>query len=326
MEGLVMELEIMSLKFTLVATQKIKLPKHPGSTLRGAFGHALKSLTCNIENTECQGCNLNQMCAYAWLFNPHLTEKEKQQTSNRFHNKPRPFVFEPKTNGKEIFHPGQEINFNLNLFGSTYKFLPYIIESWRYLEGKGLGKGRGKFVLSEIWDINDLTGKAERIYSEYANRVHNSEIKISDENVKKLEQNLTGDHLRIKLLTPMLLKYQGDYVKKIEFHVLMRNLFRRLSSLSQFYGGESLDIEFNAYLERAKEIDLIKDYTNWQSWKRYSSRQNQRIKMCGVTGEVEYQGELKEFLPYLILGQYIHVGKNTVFGLGNFKILKNQNE
>jgi len=318
-----MQLPITQLSFTLIPTQTIKLPKHPGSTFRGAFGHALKNLTCNIKNTKCQNCNLNQMCAYAWLFNPHLTDKEKKETSKRFHNKPRPFVFEPKTNGKEIFHPGQEINFNLNLFGSTYKFLPYIIESWRCLEDEGLGKGRGSFILSEIWNVNDLIGKAERIYSEYANRVHNSELKINNEDINQLEQNLSNNHLRLKLLTPMLLKYKGSYVNKIEFHILMRNFFRRLSSLSHFYGTEGLDIDFSTCLEQAGEIELVKDHTNWREWKRYSSRQKQKIKMYGVTGELEYQGDLNKFLSHLILGQYIHAGKNTVFGLGNFKILKN---
>ncbi|SJZ91035.1 CRISPR system precrRNA processing endoribonuclease RAMP protein Cas6 [Selenihalanaerobacter shriftii] len=318
-----MNLDIVSLEITLIAKDTIKLPKHPGSTFRGAFGHALKSFACVMEKKRCKECSLNSNCAYSILFNPILVGKEKFNTSNRFKDKPRPFVFEPKTNGKEIFHPGQEINFRLNLFGSTYKFLPYILESWRYLEDQGLGKGRGKFIVSEVWSLNDLTGKAERIYSEYANRVHNSDIKIISEDIEQLQQNISKEHLRLKLLTPMLLKYKGDYVKKIDFHILMRNLFRRVSSLSYFYGKDQLDINFGSYLERAEEVKLIKNHTNWRNWKRYSSRQKQRIKMYGVTGELEYEGDLGEFLPYLILGQYTHVGKNTVFGLGDFKILKN---
>ena len=103
----------------------------------------------------------------------------------------------------------------------------------------------------------------------------------------------------------------------------MKNLFRRLSSLSVFYGEEELDIKFHQYLEQAKEVELAKDTTRWKSWYRYSNRQNKKIKMKGLVGEVAYQGDLEPFLPYLILGQYTHVGKNTVFGLGNYKLISN---
>ncbi|MCK8825372.1 CRISPR system precrRNA processing endoribonuclease RAMP protein Cas6 [Fuchsiella alkaliacetigena] len=316
-----MQLLVTQLSFTLIASQKIKLPAYPGSTFRGALGHALKNLTCNVDNVECKDCNLNQMCAYAQLFNPHLTEKEKHKSSKRFNNKPRPFVFEPQTNGQELFKSGQQINFNLNLFGYTSRFLPYIIESWRLLEKKGLGKGRGQFILSEIWNINHLNGKAERVYSQYANLVHNSDLEINQADIDKLKSSLSKKQLKLRLLTPMLLKYQGDYVKELEFHILMRNLFRRLTSLSLFYGNEELDIDFGAYLKAAEDVKLVEDKTEWQTWQRYSSRQQRKIKMQGLSGEVEYQGELDKFLDYLILGQYIHVGKNTVFGLGDYKLL-----
>ena len=317
-----MQLLVTQLSFTLISVQTIKLPKYPGSTFRGAFGHALKHLTCSAKDEECKNCNLNQMCAYAQLFNPHLTEEEKKETSSRFNNKPRPFVFAPETNEQEIFHPGQKINFKLKIFGSARRYLPYIIESWNHLENEGLGKGRGKFVISEIWNVNQLTGKAERIYSEYANVVHNSELEINSEDVTKLQENLPTDKLRLTFITPTLLKYNGSEVETVEFHILMRNLFRRLSALSTFYGSEKLDIDFGAYLDKAQEVELVKDRTSWQTWQRYSSRQQKRIKMKGLIGEVEYRGDLDDFLFYLILGQYIHIGKNTVFGLGNYKLIK----
>ncbi|TDX59025.1 CRISPR system precrRNA processing endoribonuclease RAMP protein Cas6 [Orenia marismortui] len=317
-----MKLAITQLTFTLIATQKINLPIHPGSTFRGAFGNALKKLCCNVRKQECKDCNLNKMCPYSQLFNPHLTEEEQESTSTRFNHKPRPFIFEPKTNGQQIFYDGQEIRFNLNLFGYANKFLPYIIESWKYLQNQGIGLGRGKFTLSEVWNINDLTGKAERIYSEYANMVHNSELKIKIEDINNLEKNLSDNYLRLKLITPMLLKHKREYINKIEFYPLMKNLFRRISELSYFYGKEKLDIRFSEYLEKAKKIQLVKDHTKWENWQRYSNKQKQRIKMYGVIGELEYQGGLAEFLPYLILGQYTHIGKNTVFGLGNYKIIK----
>ena len=42
--------------------------------------------------------------------------------------------------------------------------------------------------------------------------------------------------------------------------------------------------------------------------------------MEGFTGEVVYEGELNQFYPYLKAGEVIHIGKNTAFGLGKYKV------
>jgi hypothetical protein len=42
------------------------------------------------------------------------------------------------------------------------------------------------------------------------------------------------------------------------------------------------------------------------------------MKLGGVVGKVEYAGDLTEFLPLLEIGRWVHAGKNSVFGLGQF--------
>ncbi len=316
-----MELDITQLKFKLKAKDTIKLPEHPGSTLRGAFGHALYEIACNLKEQECEKCNLNINCAYSLLFNPFLTTKEEKKASKRFNNKPRPFVFQPKTNGKTLFKPGEKIEFNLNLFGYTKSFIPYIIESWRLLEDKGIGIGRGKFVLAEIWSENYLSGQAERIYFANEGKIYNKDLAVTMEDIKKYKNNFSTKQLKLNLKAPVLVKYNGSYAKKLKFHILMRNLFRRISAMSLFYGEKKLDIAFNKLLEIAKEIKTIRDKTSWESWHRYSNKQNKKIKMKGLLGEVEYKGDLSDFLSYLIIGELLHVGKNTVFGLGHYNVL-----
>jgi len=58
----------------------------------------------------------------------------------------------------------------------------------------------------------------------------------------------------------------------------------------------------------------------WYDWERYSSRQETRMRLGGLVGEVEFEGELAEFLPYLFLGELIHLGKGTSFGLGRYGV------
>jgi len=59
----------------------------------------------------------------------------------------------------------------------------------------------------------------------------------------------------------------------------------------------------------------------WQDWERYSSRQQTRMKFGGWVGEIIYQGDFQRFLPLLRLGEHIHVGKVTTFGLGKYRIV-----
>jgi CRISPR/Cas system endoribonuclease Cas6 (RAMP superfamily) len=44
------------------------------------------------------------------------------------------------------------------------------------------------------------------------------------------------------------------------------------------------------------------------------------MKMGGFVGGVEYSGEVSDFLPLLKVGEKVHVGKATGFGLGKYVI------
>ena len=48
------------------------------------------------------------------------------------------------------------------------------------------------------------------------------------------------------------------------------------------------------------------------------------MSLCGVIGTVSYEGDISEFMSLLKLGEYVHVGKGTSFGLGKYEILEFQ--
>jgi hypothetical protein len=68
--------------------------------------------------------------------------------------------------------------------------------------------------------------------------------------------------------------------------------------------------------ELAANVNVQAQHLRWHDWERYSNRQQTRMTLGGVLGRVRYVGELGPFLPYLRLGELIHVGKNSAFGLG----------
>ena len=58
----------------------------------------------------------------------------------------------------------------------------------------------------------------------------------------------------------------------------------------------------------------------WFDWERYSGRQETKMKMGGFIGSVSFEGTFTPFVPYVLLGSYIHVGKGTSFGLGKYEV------
>jgi len=46
------------------------------------------------------------------------------------------------------------------------------------------------------------------------------------------------------------------------------------------------------------------------------------MTMGGFVGEAEYRGEVSDFVPLIKLGEKLHVGKATGFGLGRYAIVE----
>jgi len=116
------------------------------------------------------------------------------------------------------------------------------------------------------------------------------------------------------------LKFQGGLEDRPEFHILIRSLLRRTSSLLYFHHGTRLDMDFRGFIAQAERVRLAAQDTRWVDWERYSSRQDTRMKLGGLVGTATYEfndaGLADLFLPWLILGEHIHVGKGCTFGLG----------
>jgi CRISPR/Cas system endoribonuclease Cas6 (RAMP superfamily) len=58
----------------------------------------------------------------------------------------------------------------------------------------------------------------------------------------------------------------------------------------------------------------------WVDWERYSARQDTRMTLGGFMGTATFAGELDVFMPLLRLGEVVHVGKGTAFGLGKYRL------
>jgi len=313
-------------RFTISAKEHIRFPPYKGSAFRGGFGYAFKRVVCVIKDKECDDCLLKQKCIYSYIF--ETPPPEDTEMLRLYPKVPHPFVIEPPITEKQTFEPGEEFPFHLILIGNAIDYIPYFIYTFTELGKQGIGQGRGKYDLQQVEGIG-LDDEAIQIYNSKDQTLTNhypiiQARQLNNQSLASLNEQGVETHnnkkITISILTPLRLRFDGHITDKIEFHVLIRNLMRRISSLSYFHCDEKFVVDFKGLIEMASEVKITKSDTRWFDWERYSTRQEEWMSLGGVTGAVSYEGELADFMAILRLGEYVHVGKGTSFGLGKYEI------
>lgn len=318
-------LRIARFQFTIEPTELVQLPDYKGSALRGGFGHAFKRATCLSRDRRCEQCILKSACAYYTVFET----KVSQETADRLRigaDAPHPFLIEPPMTGQHTFRPGDSIRYGLTLFGTAIDKLPFFIYAFMILgENLGLGKGRGRFRLMSVED------DAGRNIYDNGNLVGPVTVTQSKD---ILEAAGTCDRdLSLEFLTPLRIRtawrrQEQELLTGIasdgEFRLLLKSLYHRAFVLSQLYGDGK---ETQAFESRNMplfdgDVRLVESKTRWLDWTRYSQRQQQSMQLGGIMGRVIFTGKTGQYLPLFRLGEYLHIGKGTGFGLGKYRMLE----
>jgi len=306
--------------FEMITLDNLMLPPYKGSTLRGAFGHAFKKVVCTLRNRNCQDCILKERCVYSYVF--ETPTPANSSIMKKYPAVPHPFVILPPKEEKRLYTKDETFTFSLTLIGKAKEYLPYFIYTFDELGKMGIGKGRGRYKLKKVSTTsNNGRSKQKEIYQGESKVLKGDFNPITWRDAVQDKSLLNKNELRLFFRTPTRIKYHEDLVLDLEFHILIRSLLRRISTLSYFHCGSELDIDFKGLITKAEEIKTEGRYLSWQDWERYSNRQETRMKMGGFVGEIGFKGELEEFLPFIILGEYIHLGKGTSFGLGKYEII-----
>jgi len=291
------------------------LPCYKGSTFRGVFGQALKKIVCALKRQECDQCLLKQRCVYALVFETSVAMELPE--GSRIASPPHPFVIEPPLTTKTAFPQGASFDFNLLLFGEVNNNLPYFIYAFDQMGKIGIGKkingSRGKFTLKEV-------RQGERIiYSEAEQKLKTTDSleMLSIPDSKDYPKGTF--HLKLTLETPLRLKFENRLKADLPFHVLVRAMLRRVSSLLNCYGDGEPALDYRGLVKRAETVQIVDTNLSWFDWKRYSHRQDKSMLMGGMVGSVIFEGKIGEYLPLIEFCTKVHLGKQTSFGLGKIK-------
>jgi len=311
-------------KFFITPSEPMTLPVFKGSTLRGGFGYAFKRVVCALKNKECSDCLLKEKCVYSYIFETPPPSDTKMM--RKYPSVPHPFIIEPPLERKRGYKPGDEISFNLILIGKAVDYLPYFIYAFSELGNIGIGKAKGRYELKKVENL-EVCDKGETrrkiIYSSDTKtlksfRTEFLPIKFDLSTAEASNSKL----LTLNFLTPTRIIYNGYLTLDLEFHILLRNLIRRLSLLYYFHcSGDPSRWNFKGIIEKSKQVKVKQKALKWYDWERYSTRQETKMKMGGFTGKITFEGDIDPFISVIKAGEILHVGKGTGFGLGKYEIL-----
>lgn len=310
-------------RFTLRPREEMILPVYKGAVLRGGFGHVFKRTVCFQPQTKsCRDCMLQHDCPYPALFEP--SPPPDAEVLRTYSSIPLPFVVEPPLDRRSRYEPEERLSFRLVLIGQAMARLAYFVVVFQQLGEAGLGVRRAKYALERVEELQPWGGEAVTLYESGALVGGAGGLSVDYGMVAERAAAISADDadiLTLNFLTPTRLKHSGRVAQEgPPFHVLIRAILRRVSSLSYFHCGERWETDYRGIIEAAQGVRLAEVRTGWVDWERYSRRQQQRMNLGGLVGKATYEGELDPFLPLLVLGELVHVGKACVFGNGWYEM------
>jgi CRISPR-associated endoribonuclease Cas6 len=287
------------------------LPPYKGAVFRGALDNAFRKAACPFPRRRCDDCSAHDQCLYLSLFQP--SPPADFPDAGKFGNAPPPYVIKPSPDNRQAYHPRDTLDFDLTLIGRALDALPYFIFAVDQIGRRGLGRERGRYELSKVVVLRN--GQSLLVFDG------------DDQAIRSLPPAGAGHlapvapiaSLTLELQTPLRIKKNGKLVTRLDFSTLFNSLTRRLTLLSTFYGQNgSLDLEDLS--AKAARMKTVEDQSFWYDWPRYSSRQKELMKLGGLRGSISFEGDFTPFMRWLRLGEAVHVGQGTTFGLGGYAI------
>lgn len=322
----------------------IELNEHQGSAIRGALYHAMRARFCgNKAANECAQCPLAMTCPVATLLST------LRPGSARGRNVPRPYTVQPPLpgagghgveddRGRLLFRyqPGERFTFGLTLYAQALQLFPYIVLTVKSFEEAGLGRRlerqrgrwrRGTLQVQEIWAENPLTGERQPILESGDDTVQVPDVPVTHRQVLNTTRELSLANGRrrfaVEFLTPTRLVESGRLVKphQFQFKPLLQRLLDRLEALSRDFSDTKLSLDFSSLVAASERVRVVENRLWWEELRSYSTRRRSDSPTSGALGAVILEtNDWSPFLPWLVWGQFTHVGKDAVKGNGWYQL------
>jgi hypothetical protein len=255
---------------------------------------------------RCETCPLIATCPYYQTFAQAVSA---DPLAAKHHQKPPlPFVFDvprvpPSPNSGTLLEVG------LVLVGSAINHIDFYMAAFSLLLQQDGPSGRIDASIRRV-DSVDYMGNRHLLEEREGKWASGGLPLLSVKGLCKTVM-LPMDWITITIETPMRILHDGKPLRELSFSVIIRALMRRLSSMAYYYGGVEADYDFKWLVQSSNAVVTAQKSFRWVEWGR---------GLSGVIGSGTFTGEMGEFHPFLLAGEYLHVGKGAPFGLGRFRV------
>lgn len=309
------------------------LAGHPGSILAGVLGAHLRAASCTQRDrcdalaraTKSGDCAANIPCDYGEL----VRTRRPRGAAKTLCEVPRPLIVSPLCPERERYGAGQIFAFDITLIGAAIERRDAVFRAIETAGKIGVGRdyktGGGRFGIESVRALCDVDVVA--LDSENPLWRHNAQnlfVPSEDASSENGAAAANGERLKIEFESPVRLLRRGFSGKNaplvgarewtfLDFWLALRS---RLINLSQDFGEGYT----NDFPREAERVRVVRNELQLDARQRYSGRQNCENEASGLLGKVEFAGNIAPFLPYLKLGEWLHIGKNADLGQGRYRI------
>jgi len=305
-----MKISYQIFRFVLKFEKKVNVDIYPSFLLRSILGKELKTLGCIfMDRSTCEDCPINDRCAYSYIFESIISkDNDIIKGRNRI---PHPFIIKSDIDNFKLY---DSFDFDIVLLGSAIDYFPYIYQSFIFGGEKGIGKDRIKYTVEKI--------------------LHNGENLLESSKMVKLpkiksfwknESGMTAAlerKITIKFISPFRHQKNNIIQKDVSYSAVLTDCLRSILLLSSFYGDEKEFTEEKFDFNKFEESKIVSKKLVWKDYSRYSARQERKMSLGGLIGEMTIAGLFSPLeLSLLYGGEIFSIGKNTGFGLGNIRLI-----
>ena len=301
------------LHFTLEFIEDTVMPVYKTSALRGGMGELLLQSFC-INKRECNDCEYESDCTVRKIMYPPMEIQPGFMSTKDSIG----FVIECE-DYHEYYYAGDRMKFNMILLGKTVMHFSNILHAFQELGQKGLGKEFGKYKIVLVTNsINDP------VFDENGIRMENYNVRTVADYIsfrKNQIKGMEGD-IQLKFKSPTTIKYRGEILDEYNINAIIESLCRRIYMLDCFEGITS-QIHDKEYVESIAVPEQKQTEQKNISVRRFSNHSKSAMYLNGIEGNVTLSDVSPELFEILLAGELVHIGKNTSFGFGRYRIVCN---
>lgn len=306
-----LNIRYVKLHFYLEMLEDTELPAHKASALRGGMGEMLLRANC-VRDKKCEACDFENEC----IVRRTMYSKMEIEPAFMSAGDSVGYVLECE-DYRTKFYEGDTLQFNLILFGKTIVYFSQYMNAFYALGMNGLGKNHSHFRVAAVTNTKGQPILEDRnvLMKHYEIRTVNEYVRYREAAFKEVPAEIT---LRVR--SPLALKFRGKELTELNGQALMEALFRRVYMLNCFEGHEAA----MGPDDRSIIPEIVEQHMHLINVPRYSFRKESKMVLKGFEGEAALSRVTQECFSYLLAGELIHIGKNTSFGFGRYRVKEPQ--